>query len=132
MIDIQATFPVMVAKNLDKLEHFYTGVFGFEAVFFDPDFYLHLVSPATGAQLGFLHANHQTQPAFLHPLMCTDGYVISFEVSDATKAYAEAKRLDLPVVMAMKDEEWGQRHFILEDPAGFKVDIVEHQQSPTN
>ncbi|GGD74526.1 VOC family protein [Lacimicrobium alkaliphilum] len=132
MIDIQATFPVMVAKNLDKLEQFYTGVFGFEAVFFEPGFYLHLVASGTGSQLGFMCANHESQPAFLHPEMCADGYVISFEVSDATKAYAEAKKLELPVVMAIKDEAWGQRHFILEDPAGFKVDIVEHLQSPTN
>lgn len=126
MIDIKAMFPVMVAAELEIVKHFYESVFGFNAVFFDPRFYLHLVSPNTGAQLGFLVPNHESQPDFLHPTMSTSGYVISLEVKDAAYAYAEAQRMNLDIAMDLKEEAWGQIHFILQDPAGFHVDIVEH------
>jgi uncharacterized glyoxalase superfamily protein PhnB len=108
------------------VKQFYEAVFGFNAVFYDPNFYLHLVSPNTGAQLGFLLPNHDTQPEFLHPVMSADGYVISLEVKDAAKAYREAKNLNLNFVMHLKEEVWGQIHFMLQDPAGFRVDVVQH------
>lgn len=126
MIDVQAIFPVMVTSSLEEIKRFYTSFFGFNVVFFDPDFYLHLVSPGSGAQLGFLLPGHESQPQFLHPNMSSDGYVMSFEVADAAKAYADAKGMNLPIVMALKEEPWGQIHFIVEDPAGIKIDIVEH------
>ena len=126
MIEIQATFPVMVTTDLEALKQFYEGIFGFKVVFFDTSFYLHLVSPNNGGQLGFMVPNHHSQPVFLHSQMVTEGYVISFEVIDAQKAYQQAKDLSLEVVMPLKEEEWGQRHFIIKDPAGFRVDIVEH------
>lgn len=126
MIEFQAMFPVMVATDLEDLKQFYESVFGFSAVFYEPGFYLHLVSPNTGVQLGFLVPGHESQPAFLHARMVTEGYVMSFEVTDAQQAYQQAKDLALEVVMPLKDESWGQRHFIIQDPAGFRVDIVEH------
>jgi len=132
MIEIEAMFPVMVTPNLDAVKQFYEAVFGFNAVFYDPEFYLHLVSPGTGAQLGFLLPNHDTQPVFLHPIMAADGYVISLEVKDAALAYAEAKNLNLSIAMPLKEEVWGQIHFMLQDPAGFRVDVVQHLEASGN
>lgn len=129
MIDIQAMFPVMVAANLEEIKQFYSSAFGFEAVFYDPNFYLHLVSPSTGIQLGFLMPNHASQPEFLHAMMSNSGYVISFEVPNAASAFAEAQELDLNIAMELKEEAWGQKHFMIEDPAGFKVDVVEHVET---
>lgn len=125
MITIDAIFPVMVAENLAAVKEFYQAVFGFNAVFYDANFYLHLVSP-NGAQLGFLVPEHASQPNFLHPVMSPDGFVLSFEVKDATAAYAEAQKMKLELAMELKKEEWGQLHFMLVDPAGFRVDVVEH------
>lgn len=128
MIDIQAMFPVMVASNLAEIKQFYTSVFGFNAVFYDAEFYLHLVSNS-GVQLGFLLPEHPTQPQFLQTLMSPDGYVISLEVADAAKAYEEAMSMMLSIAMELKEEDWGQIHFMLKDPAGFKIDIVEHLEA---
>jgi uncharacterized glyoxalase superfamily protein PhnB len=128
MIEIEAMFPVMVANNLEQIKQYYETVFGFNAVFYDASFYLHLVSPTSGAQLGFLLPNHASQPAFLHPLMVTEGYVISLEVKDAAAAYAKAQTMNLNIAMELKKEDWGQIHFMLQDPAGFRIDVVEHLQ----
>jgi len=130
VIEIEAMFPVMVASDLVADKAFYETVFGFNAVFFDPEFYLHLVSSSTGVQLGFLLPGHESQPLFLHPVMSTDGYVISLEVKDALKAYTEAKTMNLTVSMPLKEEDWGQIHFILQDPAGFHIDVVQHLNAP--
>jgi uncharacterized glyoxalase superfamily protein PhnB len=126
MIELQAMFPVMVTNNLELIKQFYENVFGFNAIFFDSSFYLHLVSPNNGVQLGFMVPNHESQPAFLHANMLSEGYAISLEVADAQKAYQQAKELSLDVVMSLRTEDWGQRHFIIRDPAGFHIDIVEH------
>ncbi|WP_028022390.1 VOC family protein [Enterovibrio calviensis] len=131
MIEFQAMFPVIVTPELDTLKTFYLSTFGFEAVFYDPSFYLHLVSPTTGVQLGFLVPNHASQPNFLHANMVTEGYVISLEVRDAAKAFAEAKAMNLNIAMELKEEVWGQIHFMVEDPAGLRIDIVEHVASST-
>ncbi len=126
MIEFQAMFPVMVADDLESIKQFYKKYFGFNDVFFDPDFYLHLVSPDNGVQLGFMMPNLESQPAMLHSKMVAKGYVISLEVTDAQKAYEQAKDFSLEVVFPLKEEAWGQRHFIIQDPAGFYLDIVEH------
>lgn len=126
MIEFDAMFPVMVATNLTAVKEFYESVFGFNAVFFDASFYLHLVSPSTGVQLGFLVPDHASQPEFLHRQMLTEGYVISLEVKDAAQAYQEALAKNLTIAMELKQEVWGQNHFMVEDPAGFRIDLVEH------
>jgi len=132
MIEIEAMFPVMVAPNLEAIKQFYETVFGFNAVFYEADFYLHLVSPNTGAQLGFLVPNHSSQPEFLHAMMSANGYVISLDVKDAARAFEQAQALNLDIVMSIKEEIWGQLHFILKDPAGFRVDIVQQLEVSGN
>ncbi len=129
MIEFDAMFPVMVSTELASLKQFYESVFGFHAVFYQADFYLHLVSPNTGVQLGFLMPEHASQPDFLHARMASEGYVLSLEVKDAQAAYVQAQDLKLMVAMELKDEDWGQRHFIIQDPAGFYIDLVEHQEA---
>ncbi|WP_448564969.1 VOC family protein [Thalassotalea ganghwensis] len=126
MIEIDAMFPVMVSSKLEAIKLFYESYFGFNAVFYDPNFYLHLVSPNSGIQLGFLSPNHPSQPQFLHSLMSPDGYVISFEVKNAALAYDQAKNVGLDIAMELKEEVWGQIHFMVTDPDGFRIDIVQH------
>ncbi|KJZ13625.1 glyoxalase [Marinomonas sp. S3726] len=132
MIDVDAMFPVMVINDLEAVKQFYEAVFGFTAVFYDSNFYLHLISPNKSIQLGFLLPNLVNQPEFLHPIMSTQGYVISLEVKDAALAYSEAKGMDLNIAMALKQEEWGQIHFMIQDPAGIHVDVVQHLAPAAN
>lgn len=129
MIDITAMFPVYVTEDLDSLKDFYHRAFGFQAVFYDKDFYLHLLHPQSGVQLGFLVPDHPTQPFFLHQQANKDGQVITFEVSNAAQAFEEAKSSQLPLAMDYKEESWGQKHFMVYDPQGFVIDIVEHMDT---
>jgi len=132
MIEIDAMFPVMVAGNLEAVKQYYEAVFGFKTVFYDANFYLHIISANNNIQLGFLVPNLASQPEFLHLIMATDGFVISFEVKDAALAYSEAQKMDLNFALPLKQEEWGQIHFMVEDPAGLRIDVVQHLEPIIN
>lgn len=126
MIEISALFPVYSVGDLASLRDFYTATFGFEVIFYQADFYLHLLNPKSMIQVGFLMESHASQPAFLQSLATHQGQVLSFEVESAAAAYDVAKTSDLDVVMDIKVESWGQTHFMVKDPAGLVIDIVEH------
>ncbi len=128
MIQLSAMFPVLVAKDLTSLKAYYEKNFGFESQFFDADFYVHLCHPASGIQLGFMVPDHPSQPEFLHAMAGKQGMVISFEVPNAKNAYDRLKKAGLDIVFDFKVEEFGLSHFMVKDPAGFVIDIVEHHQ----
>jgi len=125
MIQINSAFPLYVANNIEAQKEFYIKAFGFEAVFFDPEFYVHLVNPSNGVELGFMLTNLSNQPDFLHSCAQANGMVIAFEVTNAEQAYDQAKNDGLDIVFELKKESWNQTHFMIRDPAGLVIDIVE-------
>jgi len=127
MMEPMAMFPVLVTDDLDAQKTFYETNLGFEAVFFESDFYVHLLHRRSGVQLGFLVPDHPNQPSFLFSKAGNEGMVISLEVADIHVALASAKGAGLELAMAYKEEPWGQKHFMVRDPGGFVVDIIEHQ-----
>ena len=126
MIKLMTMFPVLVAKDLSSLKAFYEQRFGFQTQFFDESFYLHMAHPDTSTQLAFMAPNHPSQPVFLHPLASVEGMVISFEVPDAQAAYDALVEAGLEITFDFKIEEFGVSHFMIKDPAGFVIDVVEH------
>ena len=121
-------FPLYITENLQSLNDFYQSNFGFTSVFFEPDFYLHLLHPGSGTQIGFLAPNHPSQPGFLHAAANTVGTIISLDVSNAKTAFETANANGLDILLTYTEEAWGQNHFILRDPQGFMIDIVEHTE----
>lgn len=130
MININSAFPLFVTKDIEAQKAFYAKTFGFEAVFFDPEFYVHLVNPANGIEIGFMLENLPSQPGFLHPPAKSDGLVVSFEVDDAQQAYEQAIKDGLDISFELKEEPWKQKHFMVRDPAGIVIDIVEDSNQP--
>ena len=126
MIKTIAMFPVLVANDLGKLQNFYQRHFGFITEFYQEDFYLHLLQPDSKIQLAFMAPNHPSQPEFLHPVASSMGMVISLEVENAKAAFEEAREAELDFVLDYKVEEFGVAHFMVKDPAGLVLDIVEH------
>ena len=104
-------------------ESFYTAHFGFDAVFSN-QWYLHLVSKA-GVQVGFLLPEQPTQPPIFRQPYCGRGVIFSLEVDDADAAFSTARSRSLNIVLELRSEDWGQRHFCVEDPNGIHLDIVQ-------
>ncbi len=71
-----------------------------------------------------------TQPAFLQHTAQADGMVISFEVDNAESAYKQARKDRLDIIFKLKEEHGKQVHFMVRDPAGLVIDIVEDSNQP--
>lgn len=51
--------------------------------------------------------------------------ILTVEVSDAAAVFERLRDGGAPIVHPVTDEDWGQRRFMIRDPAGVLVDIVE-------
>ena len=41
------------------------------------------------------------------------------------EAFADAQKLGAPITYGLAEEPWGQRRFMVRDPSGILVDVVE-------
>ena len=123
MIEVKSSFPVFTVKDLATAKSFYTEYLGFDVVF-SGDWYIHLVSKA-GIQVGFLLPDQSTQPPIFQKTYSGEGVIFSLEVEDADAAFAVAKSNSLNIVLELRSEDWGQRHFCIQDPNGVYLDIVQ-------
>lgn len=123
MIEPKSSFPVFIVKDLDAAKSFYTENLGFDVVF-SGDWYIHLVSSA-GVQVGFMLPDQPTQPPMFRKPHSGEGVIFSLEVEDADAAFAVAKSKSLNIALELRSEDWGQRHFCIQDPNGVYLDIVQ-------
>ena len=123
-IDVSVQYPVVITPNLEECRDFYVDHFGFDIVF-EADWYIQL-KHENGIELGFMRPNLSNQPPFLHETYDGKGIIVTYEVGDAGREYEKAQKIEgVMIVYPYTEEEWGQKHFILKDPAGVFVDIVE-------
>jgi len=123
VINAKSSFPVFIVKNIGTAKEYYTKYFDFN-IAFENEWYLHLVSES-GVQIGFMLPNQPSQPELFHSAYSGKGVIFSIEVDDVDDAYSQVQEQKLKVVLTLRSEEWGQRHFSLEDPNNVYVDIVQ-------
>jgi hypothetical protein len=51
-------------------------------------------------------------------------YLINFEVEDPDAVYERVQAAGLPILRTLRDEPFGQRHFITSDPNGVLIDVI--------
>ena len=76
-----------------------------------------------GAAVAFVERGHPSVPAGFDA--DRGGVLISVVVDDASAANARAEALHVEIAQELRDEEFGQRHFMVVDPDGFLVDVIE-------
>ncbi|WP_010273188.1 VOC family protein [Paenibacillus senegalensis] len=122
---INSFYPVLMSSKVTESREFYTRHFGFEVVY-EADWYVSLraADGSSPFELAVLDASHPTIPASFRNAV--QGLLLNFEVEDAD---AEYERLivqeKLPLELALRDEEFGQRHFITKDPNGVLIDVIQ-------
>ncbi len=115
-------YPVIVTDNVRETALFYTDNFRFEAKF-ESNWYVHLQSAEDKAvNIAILQSGHETIPRSARDSI--PGLIINFEVEDVDAEFELAKANGVPVLLPLKDEPFGQRHFIALDPNGIPVDII--------
>ncbi|MEO1065397.1 MAG: VOC family protein [Actinomycetota bacterium] len=122
-IEVRSVHPVLVVSDIAATRAFYEALLGL-ATTFDADWFVQLRTSAPGGvELGAVAAGHPTVPAgWERPA----NLIVTVEVDDARVARERARTLDAPVVMELRDETFGQRHFMVSDPDGVLVDVVEY------
>lgn len=121
---INKLHPLTITSKLTETAEFYKTYFEFDEVF-TSDWYIQLAHKG-GAEIAVMLPDQPNQPEFLHGAHTGKGMVFTFETKDATAVYGALKAKNAPFTLELRDEEWGQRHFILEDPSGVYVDVVEY------
>lgn len=115
-------YPVLMTNDVATTAAFYERHFGFEPLF-TSDWYVHLrAREDEGVNLGIVRADHETVPEGARTP--ARGLLLNFEVEDPDAHYARAVAAELRVVRTLRDEPFGQRHFIVEGPDGVLVDVI--------
>lgn len=117
-------YTVILTDNVAESAAFYTEYFGFEIVF-ESDWYVSLKCSQGDIpyELAILDSQHSTIPAPFRNR--TQGLILNFEVEDVDAEYARLiTQAKLPLHLELRDEEFGQRHFITSDPNGVLIDLI--------
>jgi uncharacterized glyoxalase superfamily protein PhnB len=54
----------------------------------------------------------------------THGVVVTIHVDDVDEAYERAKRIGAEIATEIRNEEYGQRHFLMVDPNGLVLNVM--------
>ncbi len=119
---ITSFYPVLMVANVAATAAFYRTHFGFEAAF-EADWYVHLQHGADrSANLAILQGDHETIPPEGRGRAA--GMLLNFEVEDVDAVHDRLGAAGLPILLSLRDEAFGQRHFITADPNGVLIDVI--------
>jgi catechol 2,3-dioxygenase-like lactoylglutathione lyase family enzyme len=114
-------YPALMAQDVAATATFYQQALGFETTF-ESDWY---VSLRLGAfELAILAHNHPTIPAGYRAL--PSGVIVNLEVDDVDAVHTRlTEELGIEPVLSLRDEDFGQRHFIVAAPDGVLLDVIQ-------
>ncbi|MGH2713704.1 MAG: VOC family protein [Thermoleophilaceae bacterium] len=119
---LSSFYPVLCTDRVAESRDFYVERFGFQ-VTFDAGWYVSLRRLDTGHELAIVDSTHPTIPETYRAPVA--GLILNFEVDDVDEEY---RRLvedgGLEPKLALRSEDFGQRHFIVADPSGVLLDVI--------
>lgn len=121
---ITALYPVVGVENPQATATAMQDLFGLQPVF-EADWYVHLRNGETEMQVGFVRFDHVSVPDNdRRPVTGTSSF-ITMDAADVAGLWHDLQPRLQDVILPLKDEPWGQRHFICRLPGGVMVDVVQ-------
>ncbi len=115
-------FPTICTDAVADVRDFYCQLLDFEAIF-DSGWYVQLASVDDPTrQIGVVNRTHESVPEGFRTSPA--GVLISIELDDVDAVHRRVIATGHRVVREIRDEEFGQRHFMTVDPAGTLVDVI--------
>jgi uncharacterized glyoxalase superfamily protein PhnB len=116
--------PNLASESFAASRDFYVEMFDLTPSVELDDWYLQLM-PQSNAMLniGFVKPDHELfagRDASSGP----SGVVLTIHVDDVEDAYRRAKRLGAEIAAEIRDEDYGQRHFLVIDPNGLVLNVM--------
>ena len=119
---VTSFYPVIMTADVAASAAFYQSHFGFIPLF-TSDWYVHLqLEGDPSVNLAIMDGQHHTIPKAGRGQV--SGLLLNFEVEDPDAVHDCLKAAGLPIVVSLRDEAYGQRHFITSDPNGVLIDII--------
>jgi catechol 2,3-dioxygenase-like lactoylglutathione lyase family enzyme len=119
---ITSYYPVLMVQDVPATAAFYVRHLSFRPLF-EADWYVHLQFEGDASvNLAILDGDHPTIPEQARGRV--SGLLLNFEVEDVDAMYARAVADGLPIRLSLRNEEFGQRHFITQDPNGVLIDVI--------
>ena len=115
----------VVTEKVQESKHFYVRLFDCEVVY-ETDWFVLL--ELGGPELGFMSPNLESQAPIFRPAFQGKGVWITVDVDDADAEHQRIQTLGVTIEVALRDEPWGDRHFVVIDPNGIAVDVVQRRQ----
>ncbi len=112
-------YPVLCVKDPAQAAAAFQKAFGLQPVF-EENWYVHLKSG--NLQIGFLSDKHDSIPKSMG--VKSEGNFVTIDSDDVNGAWVKLKD-QFEVLVPIKDEQWGQRHFICRLCEGVVVDVVQ-------
>ena len=118
----QSFYPLLQVVDVQHTASFYEQHLGFTRVF-DSDWYVQLRATADHPfEIAVIAHDHDSIPVPNQVL--TTGVILSFYVDDPKAQHDRLAAAGVPIVQPLRDEVFGQRHFIAADPNGILLDII--------
>ena len=103
---------------------FYAAMFDLVVSVDLDDWYLQLMPESDSRfNIGFVKPDHELF-AGRTVSSGTYGVVLTIHVDDVDEAYERAKRLGAEIAAEIRNEEFGQRHFLVVDPNGLVLNVM--------
>lgn len=119
-MSVTSFYPVLMSDDVPAAASFYREALGFEATF-ECDWY---VSLRLGAfELAILAHDHETIPESYGAL--PRGVIVNLEVDDVDDLHLRLSQARVEIVQPLRDEAFGQRHFIVAAPDGVLLDVIQ-------
>lgn len=118
---INSSYAVIKTKKIAETTSFYERYFSFEKTF-ESDWYVSLKSGAN--EIAILDPDHKTIPEKFRGRQSGPETLLNFETDRVDSIYKKFMEDDLKIHLELRDEPWGQRHFISEDPNEIAIDVI--------
>ena len=119
---ITSLYPLLTTPDVAASASFFTEHLDFE-VAFEADWYVSLRSADGRWELALIEPGHDSVPDPWRDAIAS-GVIVTVEVEDVDAVHARLRAAGLPMLVGLRSEPTGQRHFITADPTGILVDVV--------
>lgn len=118
------TYPLITVKALKDSRDFFVACFGMSVVC-EANWVAMLARSEGGPiVLGFMSVDHPSVPPGPEPFD-GKGMILTFQVEDAAAEHKRLQAVSAPIAYGLATEPWGQKRFMVRDPSGILVDVVE-------
>ncbi len=112
----------IITNKIDESKAFYCDVFEAK-VTFDCGWYCSISFGEGGSEIQFMTPQKESDKPFLN-----QGVTYNIGVEDVDAEYSKIESAQIPIVEPIKDNPWGDRSFIINDPNGVRLYIYSERE----